>query len=187
MRIIAGIYKGRLLASVRDASVRPATDRVKGSVFNMLQNRLNLNDANVLDLFAGSGSLGFEALSRGAGHVVFVEMTKPSSQVIESNARKLGCAGQCEVLQLNCLDFISRAHGSYDLIFADPPYAFAETDKIPWLIFSRGLLNEGGILTIEHTRRTQFHDDTLYERSVHKKFGATEISFFIHAREGKTL
>jgi 16S rRNA (guanine966-N2)-methyltransferase len=183
MRIIAGLYKGRTLVPIKDPSVRPATDRVKGSIFNMLQNRLNLNDAAVLDLFAGTGNLGFEALSRGAGTVVFVELGGPASACIGANAEKLDCADACEILQVNALDYVSRCPKTFDLIFADPPYAFSSTDKLPWLIFSRGLVKKDGILIIEHTRKTAFPEDALYTRTVHKKFGTTEISFFVNAAE----
>jgi 16S rRNA (guanine(966)-N(2))-methyltransferase RsmD len=178
MRIIAGLYKGRSLLSVKDPSVRPATDRVKGSIFNMLQNRLNLRGASVLDLFAGTGSLGFESLSRGAASVVFVELGGPAAAVIRENMKKLNCTEACDIMHVNALDYISRCAATYDLIFADPPYAFSSTDKLPWLMFSRGLVREGGILIIEHTHKTSFPEDPLYVRNVHKKFGATEISFF---------
>src|SRR5436309_12926687 len=86
MRIITGKFKGRVLSTVRDNSVRPATDRVKGMIFNVLQNRLRLEGAIVLDLFAGSGSLGFEALSRAADRVVFVDDRSEAIEVIGRNA-----------------------------------------------------------------------------------------------------
>lgn len=180
MRIIAGSLKGRTLLSVKDPSIRPATDRVKGSIFNMLQNRLNLNGAAVLDLFAGTGSLGFEAISRGAERVMFVDLGGPAADVIEKNAEKLGCEDTCDIMQVNALDYVSRCHDTFDLVFADPPYAFSSTDKLPWLIFSRGLVRKEGILIIEHTRKSVFPEDPLYVRSVHKKFGTTEISFFVN-------
>src|SRR5689334_3032384 len=131
MRIITGKFKGRRLLTVPNDSVRPATDRVKGSIFNMLQNRLNLVDAAVLDLFAGSGSLGFEALSRGAASVVFVDDSSIALEFVDRNAGVLGCADACETIQGDALDFIAKARSKFDLIFADPPYEYPGTSRLP--------------------------------------------------------
>ena len=180
MRIITGKYKGRLLDSLRDNSVRPATDRVKGTIFNMLQNRLSLLDTHVLDLFAGIGSLGFEALSRGAADVVFVDENRHVLDTIHSNAQRLGCEECCYVLQTDALMFIGQSNDQFDLIFADPPYVYTETSKLPYLIFQRKLLKSEGFLIIEHDKRTIFEPSELYRLAVQKEFGNTRISFFVH-------
>src|SRR3990170_248375 len=99
MRVISGTYKGRVLRTVRDQRVRPATDRVKESIFNILQNRIDLHGAHVLDLFAGSGSLGFEALSRGAAEVVFVDEWQGATRIIEENIKLLQCDDRCDVVK----------------------------------------------------------------------------------------
>src|ERR1044072_953107 len=113
MRIITAKFKGRILTCVRDDSVRPATDRVKGTIFNVLQSRLRLNDGHVLDLFAGSGSLGLEALSRGAADVVFVDDRRAVIDTIERNADLLQCGDSCILIQSDALTFIERTNDSF--------------------------------------------------------------------------
>ena len=98
MRVIAGKYKGRQLRTVADLSVRPATSRVKSSVFNILQNRVDWGESLVLDLFAGSGSLGIEALSRGARRVVFVENSKRAVEYLRQNIALIAGSSECEVV-----------------------------------------------------------------------------------------
>jgi 16S rRNA (guanine966-N2)-methyltransferase len=180
VRIIAGEYKGRRLKMVEDNSIRPATDRVKGSIFNMLQNRLSLVDAQVLDLFAGSGSLAFEAFSRGAAHAVLVDSGRSAIEIIESNAEMLGCDDLCMVLHTDAMQYLEHCREKFDLIFADPPYKFEETADIPGLVFERKLLKDGGILIIEHSKFTDFQESPMYKLSVCKEFGATKVSFFIY-------
>ena len=119
MRIIAGQAKGRVLKVPREVS-RPTTDRVRESVFGILAPVLN--GAKVLDLFAGSGSLGLEALSRGAAECVFVEQDRGACRVIEENLKKTGLAGG-QVRSMEVSRFLKGRGGCYDLIFADPPYA----------------------------------------------------------------
>ena len=185
MRIIAGAYSGRILSTVRDTRVRPATDKVKGSIFNSLQNRLGLSNALVLDLFAGSGSLGFEAISRGARSVVFVEQDRDILKTIIANADTLECSDQCEVIESDVVEFIERARGQYDLIFADPPYAYERTEHLPTMIIRKGLLKKEGFLIIEHSRKTIFEKSQEFYRAVNKTFGNTQISWFACGREEK--
>ena len=178
MRIITGKFKGRTLQTVPDRSVRPATDRVKGAIFNVLQNRLRIIDALVLDLFAGSGSLGFEALSRGAAHAVFVESQRKVLSTIETNAAVLGCLDSCDIIDADALSFIQQSRRPFDLIFADPPYAYQNTTGIPQAVFERGLLRTGGFLIIEHAKEAMFGPSELYKVAVQKEFGNTRVSFF---------
>ena len=124
MRIIAGLHRGRIIRTVKDLSVRPATDRVRQALFDILSARMDLSGIDVLDLYAGSGSLGLEALSRGASHATFVEQSRPAANVLEANIAALGCGGVSEVVRGDALDYVDRARGSFDLVFADPPYAF---------------------------------------------------------------
>jgi len=184
VRIITGKYRGRVLSTVPDRSVRPATDRVRSTIFNVLQNRLRMADARVLDAFAGSGSLGFEALSRGASHVTFVDNQPKVLRVIESNARMLGCEDSCDVIESDALAFIANARRKFDLIFADPPYLYGETSGIPRSVFERELLARGGFLIIEHSRKARFEPSGLYESVVEKEFGGTRVSFFSYPSQG---
>ena len=180
MRIITGKFKGRALETIRDTSVRPATDRVKGTIFNVLQNRLGLHGAAVLDLFAGIGSLGFEALSRGAGLAVFVDGSKKVLDVIEQNAERLGCLDACVIVQTDALSFVNRTNDSFDLIFADPPYVYKETALLPQVIFERRLLKKGGFLIMEHPKKTVFPAQPQYSLAAQKEFGNTRVTFFTH-------
>ena len=124
MRIIAGQAKGRVLKVPRDVS-RPTTDRVRESVFGILAPVLS--DVKVLDLFAGSGSLGLESLSRGARECVFVERDRGACRVIEENLRKTGLSGG-QVRAMEVSRFLRGRGGRFDLIFADPPYTDGLSD-----------------------------------------------------------
>ncbi len=183
MRIITGKFKGRKLSSLDDRTVRPATDRVKSTIFNMLQNRLRLGGADVLDLFAGSGNLGFEALSRGAKQVVFVDDSNDVLNIVKKNAEQLNCLDMCNIIQIDAESFLEKTDKSFDLIFADPPYAYERTVEIPGIIFKRKLLTADGYLIIEHSKHTKFVESKLYHMEVQKEFGNTRVSFFIHPRE----
>ena len=182
MRIITGMYKGRILKTVKDLSVRPATDRVKKTIFDVLENRMVLEGARVLDLFAGSGSLGIEALSRGAAHVTFVETNAEALEFIERNIESLGCDNTTEILSQDAMQFLRRSQEHYDLIFADPPYAYDETPAIPAVIFQNGLLKKHGYLLIEHAASLDFLSNPLYDVGPFKKFGRTRVTFFQHPR-----
>jgi len=180
MRIITGKFKGRVLNSPRGLETRPATDRVKTTIFNMLQNRIGISGIDVLDLFAGTGNLGFESLSRGANHVVFVDDQEDALDVIEENAEKLECITQCAILRDDALNFISRSKDQFDLIFADPPYAYEQTQHIPAKIFETQMLRTGGYLIIEHSKKLDFPASASYQIVQRKEFGNTHVSFFIH-------
>jgi 16S rRNA (guanine966-N2)-methyltransferase len=178
MRVITGLYKGRTIRTVRDLSVRPATDRVRQTIFNMLENRILLEGSSVLDLFAGSGSLGIEALSRGAANVTFVETGRDAVAYLEENLRMLGCETAAEVYSMDAVDFLSRYHESYDLVFADPPYAYERTAELPALIFGQGIVRPGGYLLIEHAKGLHFESTQHYHVGPEKRFGRTLVTFF---------
>ena len=158
--------------------MRPVTDRVKGAIFNVLQNRIALHGACVADLFAGSGSLGFEALSRGARRVVFVDDQSRTLEMIEKNAMTIGCLDDCEMMQIDGMMFLERSAEPFDLIFADPPYAYEHTGEIPSKVFARQLLRKKGFLIIEHPKSVAFGASQQFEIAVQKQFGTTRVSFF---------
>ena len=182
MRVIAGLYKGRILKTVQDLSVRPATDRVKQTIFDMLTNRIEFEGARVLDLFAGSGSLGIEALSRGAAHVTFVELNPDAQMFIERNIEMLGCEEASLVVSMDAMQFLRRSQEHYDLIFADPPYAYDETATMPSVVFQDKALKKHGYLLIEHATKLEFTSTPLYHAGPTKKFGRTIVTFFHHPR-----
>lgn len=178
MRIITGQYKGRNILTVRDLSVRPATDLVRQTIFNMLASRLALDGAAVLDLFAGSGSLGLEALSRGAASVTFVEAGTDAAEYIGRNIETFGCGDRSEVVEMDAMNFIGLGRGPYDLVFADPPYGYRRTADIPAELFTRGMIRPGGYLIIEHAADLRFEGTPSYTAGPEKKFGRTLVTFF---------
>ena len=181
MRVISGIYRGRTIRTVSDLSVRPATDRVRQTIFDVLTHRLPFEGARVLDLFAGSGSLGIEALSRGAAHATFVEDSREAAGFIERNLQTLGCTDCGLVLEADALGYVRPGTGPFDLIFADPPYAFDRTREIPGIVFTSGILRRGGYLLIEHAAGVSFALADAYRVGPVKRFGRTQVTFFTHA------
>jgi len=166
------------MKSVRDPHVRPAAERVRESIFNILQNRLSLRGAHVLDLFAGSGSLGFEALSRGAAWVVFVDEWQGATKVIEENSRLLHCEDRCEIIKADVYKFLRHAEGQYDLVFVDPPYRLESAPDLPHKIVERGLLSPSGLIIMEHAARTKIKSDGSFSLIAERTFGGTKVSFF---------
>lgn len=124
MRVIAGELRGRRLASPPGRTARPATDRVREAIFNSLQSQGALEDARVLDLFAGSGAMGIEALSRGARHVTFVERDRAVRRTVERNLDALGLGARTRVVGTSADRFLEEDPGWFDVALLDPPYAF---------------------------------------------------------------
>ena len=151
MRIIAGKFKGRTLDGGPDRSIRPTTDRVKESMFNLIQGRTE--GAAVLDLFAGSGALGIEALSRGADSVTFCDRQPSSVAVLRKNLQKVD--GNLRILQRDwraSLAEFGRAGDRFDLIFLDPPYDVIEPAELLSEIVDRKVLKEDGLIVFERPR-----------------------------------
>lgn len=184
MRVITGLYKGRTIRTVSDLSVRPATDRVRVTIFNMLAHRIDFEGARVLDLFAGSGSLGIEALSRGAAHATFVEHGRDATHFLEENLRVLGCLAATEILEMEALSALAVVRGPFDIVFADPPYGFERTGEIPGLVFGRGAVQTGGYLIVEHAHDLHFEGNAAWTAGPEKKFGRTLVTFFQPQQKG---
>jgi 16S rRNA (guanine966-N2)-methyltransferase len=178
MRVITGRYKGRTIRTVNDLSVRPATDRVRVTIFNMLEHRINFAGIRVLDLFAGSGSLGIEALSRGAASTTFVEQQHQAALFLEENLRLLGCLAQSGIAEMDALSYCTVERTTYDLVFADPPYAYARTEEVPAVVFGGGLVRPGGYLVMEHAHHLHFAAGAAWDAGPEKKFGRTLVTFF---------
>lgn len=149
MRIIAGKWRGRPLEAPPGLATRPTADRVRETLFSMLASRLgSFEELRVADLFAGSGALGFEALSRGAAHATFVESDSKAAAMIKRNAEKLGAAVQ--ILPGSALALPPSA--PFDLIFADPPYAKGSGSAAFHAVIEAGWLAPGGWMSVETNR-----------------------------------
>lgn len=181
MRIVAGEYRGRRLVAPKGRGVRPTLEKVREAIFDSLGPRFT--DARVLDLFAGSGAMGFEALSRGASHVVFVDAEERPVEAVRENARLLGVAvDRMTVLQMtaeNALRRLSPRQDAFDVVFVDPPYESGLYEQVLLALSMSGLVAPGGIVVVEHARR--YAVDPVYGPMVMKKdrlYGDTGVAYF---------
>ncbi len=178
MRIISGKYKGLQLVSFAADHIRPTTDRVKESLFNIIQNEIA--GARILDLFSGTGNLGLEALSRGASEAHFVEKNKKSIAIIEKNITKLKVSEKYAIVQNDVLDFLKSYSGEpFDLIFADPPFTEQMAHDVMQEADRSKVFHAHTILMIESARREKILEDypTLSRYDV-REFGDKVLSFF---------
>ena len=167
MRVITGTVRGRKLREPVGESIRPTTDMVKEAIFNIVQ--FDIEGRRVLDLFAGTGQLGIEALSRGAAACTFVDESLESVRLVRQNLELCGFRG--EVRQEDAARFIARG-GSYDLVFIDPPYASGLYDKILQKIYEFDILSDGGIIVCEHSREILIPDALWpYEKGKEYRYG----------------
>ena len=151
MRIVGGDLRGRTLRAVPGRSTRPTADRVRQSLFDRLGQRCD--GLRVLDLYAGTGALSFEALSRGAAHATLVEQDLKAAQVIQRNAAELGCAGRCTVVREEVARALPRLSGPFDLVFSDPPYARRAAQQTLDALAQRELVAPQGRVVLERDRR----------------------------------
>lgn len=174
MRIIGGTFRGHSLRAPK-GETRPTTDRTREAIFNLVQHRIALPGARVLDLFAGSGALGLEALSRGAASVTFVEQRGQALSTIRHNAAALDVADQCTLLRADALRFLrATPNVAYDLILADPPYALADLVRLPDLVLAH--LASDGLFVFEHGSDHSFEEHAALETS--RPYGQTVVSLF---------
>ncbi|HYE95419.1 MAG TPA: 16S rRNA (guanine(966)-N(2))-methyltransferase RsmD [Rubricoccaceae bacterium] len=178
MRIIGGRFKRAALRAPKGLDTRPTSDRVREALFNRLEARLDLEGTRVLDLFAGTGALGLEAISRGAASAVFVEKSEGALRVLRQNAATLGVEGACTFVRADAVAWLRRAGGLYDLAFADPPYDLPALPDLPALI--RPILAPGGLFALEHDARHTFAEVPSLVGSW--PYGRTVVSLF--AAEG---
>jgi len=159
MRVISGTARGRRLIPPKDRTVRPTSDRVKEALFSIIASqRGSLEGLSVLDLCAGTGSLGIEALSRGAGRALFVDAAKSSVSLIDRNLSATGFSERSRVVQADCtaiLPALAAKGELFDIAFADPPYSMGIAEKILTQVASHKLLNADGLLIIE----TEDHEE----------------------------
>ena len=180
MRIIAGKFRGRKLVEFDVDSTRPTLDRIKEPLFSILMPYLK--DANVLDLFAGTGSLGIECLSRGASSAIFVDVSKESINIVKSNIKKARVENESTILNLdfkNAIDRLKIQNKKFDIIFMDPPYYKNMFIDALSSIDEADLLCDDGIIVVEHDTKDKFVDKIgRLEKTRDKKYGNTTLTFY---------
>jgi 16S rRNA (guanine(966)-N(2))-methyltransferase RsmD len=184
MRIIGGSAKGRRLKAPKGKHLRPTAARVKEALFDILPH--DLTGLQVLDLFAGTGNMGIEALSRGAASATLVELSNDATRVIRDNASRVGVARRCRVLGMpvdRALRRLERDNQSFDLIFIDPPYGRKLAERTLRILGASSLLRDGGAIIAEHSARDAIDDryGALILRD-RRRYGDTLLSFFAWQR-----
>jgi len=176
MRVIAGTARSLQLKAPLGDHTRPTTDRIKETLFNMIQGEIP--GCVFLDMFAGSGSIGIEALSRGAEKAVFVDKSKASINVVTENIASAEFNDRSRVVYMDAADFLKSDREKYDLVFLDPPYNLGILEKILPLLEER--MNDGGKIICEHEQRLELPDKIgrIYLKKKYK-YGKIEISQFI--------
>jgi 16S rRNA (guanine(966)-N(2))-methyltransferase RsmD len=179
MRIIAGSARGRVLKSLKGQALRPTADRVRESVFAVLAERVN--GASFLDLYAGAGTVGLEALSRGAAQATFVESHRPAGRVIEENARLCEFPERVRVIVApvaRALAMLRREGAVFDLIFLDPPYERGELGAaLARLAQWPEMLAKDGLLIVQRSRREEPGETDAFERMRTLRYGETMVEF----------
>jgi 16S rRNA (guanine966-N2)-methyltransferase len=175
MRIVSGIYRGRRLQPPVNLPVRPTTDFAKEGLFNVLNNLVDFESLRVLDLFSGTGGIAFEFLSRGAIEVTAVDSNQRCIDFIKKTAETFG-ATNIKAVKSNSFVFIKRMVAAYNMIFADPPYDLEGIESIPDLVLLSGLLEDDGMLVLEHSTAYSFAKHPNFDS--HRNYGSVNFSFF---------
>lgn len=178
MRIIAGQYRSRQLCTPQGKSTRPTLDKVREAVFTMLM--AYLMEANFLDLYAGSGANGLEALSRGAKRAVFVDQSIKAKQAIISNIKNLELTEKTQLLTCSVKKAINELlHEKFDLVYIDPPYKVQENENIVRLLITKNLINDQALIVIEADKNDIYPLKIGYMKLIKKKvYGISQILFY---------
>lgn len=175
MRIIRGKFGRRRFPVPKNITARPTTDFARENLFNVLENNIDFEGKNALDLFAGTGAISFELLSRGCASVTSVEMAATQYAFIKKVSQQLGCDNH-RVLRADALKFIASSGAKFDIIFADPPYDMKDFEKVPEAVLASGLLAAGGLFVIEHSGKHDFsHLPGFFD---HRTYGSVNFSIF---------
>lgn len=175
MRIIRGKYGKRRFDVPHSITARPTTDFAKENIFNVIENIEDIEDEDVLDLFAGTGAISLEFLSRGARSVTAVEMAATQANFIRSVKEKLGDEG-LRVIRGDAFKFLASTKRPYDIVFADPPYDHPRFDEIPELILNSGAVKPGTLVIVEHNDKHDFSALPGFEQ--HRAYGSVNFSIF---------
>lgn len=182
MRIISGDLKGRRLNTPRDNNIRPTTDKVKEAIFNMVMP--HIEDAVVIDLFSGTGNLGLEAISRGAKHCTFGDKARESLQLTKENIKHCQVENQTTLISGDFERVLERITEKADIIFLDPPYKAGLVESCLEKIGELNLLDEDGVIVIEHGKREIFPDNIgIFEKIKEKRYGTILVSLFAQIKK----
>lgn len=177
MRVIAGTYKGRKLESPENYDIRPTTDKAKEALFSILYNELP--GSRVLDLFAGTGALGIEALSRGAAECVFVDHSRQSIGLIKGNLAHCKVEEPARVIAGDFRRVLTGLAGNFDIILMDPPYGQGLIEEALRIIGQQGLLTDGGVIVCEHRKEEQLPDIICdFEKVKERRYGIVKLSIY---------
>ena len=184
MRIISGKLKGYTLHMPKDKTTRPLKDMVRESIFNLLTHSnkilLKLEQSNILDLYAGSGSFGLECLSRKAENVYFIEKRKDAIEILEKNIEKLKLKNKVKIFfddVFRCIERKTIFELKFDLIFCDPPFKDANIKKLVELIFDKNLLNKNGIIILHRNKAIKEKMPNCFEIVEERTYGISKIIF----------
>jgi 16S rRNA (guanine966-N2)-methyltransferase len=177
MRIIGGEAKGRRLGAPKGCRIRPTADRIKEALFNLLQ---PISGKSFLDLYAGSGSVGLEALSRGVARVVFIEKNPALVHLINKNLQECGFDAPFATLAMDVrhgLKQLANRQAQFDILFADPPYEKMLIDETIRLIGESSLVSGNGLIVLQHSFREPIHNANSFELFDQRRYGDTILSF----------
>ncbi|MCX8070122.1 MAG: 16S rRNA (guanine(966)-N(2))-methyltransferase RsmD [Thermodesulfovibrionales bacterium] len=180
MRIIGGEKKGRVIRcskSLFNTDLRPTSQKVRKAFFDIIREKIIY--AEFLDLFAGTGAIGFEALSRGAKKVVFVEYKKSLINNIKKFSQQTDFIKNIEIINDESIRFLKKTDYTFDIVFADPPYDYEHYKELFEILGERDIINEDGIFAIEHSSKKIVCENTIYYDFIKTyKYGDTSLSFF---------
>lgn len=173
MRIIRGKYGRRRFDVPKNITARPTTDFARENIFNVIENLIDIDGIEALDLFAGTGAISLELLSRGAARVTAVEKAMTQYAFIRRTAEQLG-ERNLNLIKGDVFKFLAAPHGQFDFIFADPPYDLPRFGEIPQLVLQADILKPDGLFVIEHSRAYDF--STLPGFADHRVYGSVNFS-----------
>ncbi len=175
MRIVGGIYKGRIFKPAKNFKARPTTDIAKEGLFNILENRYDFSNKTVLDIFSGSGSIGYEFISRGCHEVTFVEKDFVHHRFIQNVLETLKI-DNAKNFRADAFAFLHSFKGSFDFIFADPPFDLKYFKEVPDSVLNASILKENGLFILEHPKEYDFSKHRFFKEI--RKYGKVNFSFF---------
>lgn len=176
MRIISGQFKGLQLKVPTNLPVRPTTDFAKTGLFNILNNRFHFATCDVLDLYAGTGNLSFEFISRGVNSSISIDKDPGCVRFIKSAKQQIASNAPLQVIQSDVIRYLCTSLGKFDIIVADPPYAITPGEELVQLIFERKMLKPGGVFILEHSKERDFSNQPNFQEC--RKYGQVAFSFF---------